>query len=145
MSDGKAEEQDELEVLALATTANHAPVVGVVMPATGEVGKSVRAEVTASDEDGDGLTISYELGRPTAAGAAGRRRDPQPSFVPRPARPLPPDGGRRRRPGRDAEQYGSTSVYLRSEADAGASPDAPASSMHPAYRTGLRPRDGGIS
>jgi hypothetical protein len=67
VSDGKVDEKDDLEVQALAPSVNHAPALMVTLPDTAQVGTLVRAQVSASDEDGDGLTLSYELDRPTGS------------------------------------------------------------------------------
>ena len=145
VSDGKAEEKDELEVLALAPTVNHRPVVNVVLPATGLVGMLIRAQVTATDEDGDGLTLGYELGRPpdsTVLLTDGETTQPaftpdQPGFY---GLMVTADDGR----GGSASQMAGVQITPRSQSDAGASPDAPVVIDAPAYPDGPAPdRDGG--
>jgi hypothetical protein len=120
VSDGSAEERDDLEVLALAPAANRAPLVTVTLPQSGQAGTAVRATVTASDEDGDGLSLSYSLIRPE--GSAVLLVDGEtltPGFVP----DLPgiyklkvtADDGR----GRSAEAEASTQVVAVNPPDGG--------------------------
>ncbi len=69
VSDGKLTERDEMQVVVLAPAANHHPKVSVLLPEMGPVGGLLRAMVTTVDEDGDGLTLSYALDRPTGSRA----------------------------------------------------------------------------
>jgi hypothetical protein len=64
VNDGTSEERDEVEVLALAAASNRAPQVSVVLAQSSLIGTLVRAEAFAADEDGDGLTVTYDLERP---------------------------------------------------------------------------------
>ena len=82
-SDGKASEKDELTVTVLSPASNRAPQVMVDLPGRGAVGTSVSARVQASDEDGDGLTLSYALGRPQGSAALLASAETRiPTFVP---------------------------------------------------------------
>ncbi len=83
VGDGTSEERDELVVLALAPEVNHAPLLALTLPGSGRVGTAVRATITASDEDGDGLTLSYELTRPPGSTVLlGDGETRTPAFVP---------------------------------------------------------------
>jgi hypothetical protein len=69
VSDGKASEKDDLVVTVLSAASNRAPLVTVTLPAEGRAGVALVAKVEASDEDQDGLTLSYALDRPQGSAA----------------------------------------------------------------------------
>lgn len=67
VSDGKNSTRDEMVVTVVANNAD--PVVTLTLPPTGTVGMSVLASVTVADEDGDPVSVSYELERPAGSRA----------------------------------------------------------------------------
>src|SRR5207247_7958627 len=83
VGDGKTTVKGDVVVIALAASANHAPLLNVMLPARARVGAAVQATISASDEDGDGLTVSYTLVRPMGSKALLTGAETlKPSFVP---------------------------------------------------------------
>ncbi len=69
VSDGKVSTRDEVIVNVLAAGANRAPILMVQLPPNVQTGTPAVAIVNATDPDGDGVTLSFQLEKPAGSAA----------------------------------------------------------------------------